>query len=561
MQLINTNEDNIIQKKEVEEFKNTQQAPSIFSEYFDAVISDTDYNKFLNDITEIYHNANESPNLDFKDKNVQKKFEDDSIAQTKSDLYQQFDLKFNSENEFNKVFDYLISQGMNDAAIEQKIRTMQPLTKMEKIMQDSMILQFKEECNSAMWKFQNKDSFDKAFETVVMQALSGEFDIIEIPKQFKALNIEKVPTMEDLKADPTLYDLHMNNDSPMLDMDWSNSREILNYLCYEEHSFDNTSQEHLPEGYDPNIVFQNGLTTGLGIDYVHTQMNNGKGYTGEGVKVAIIDSFIKGHDDIQFAEQHESPYAPEWTEPHYHGIATAGIIGSKKTGIAPNSSIYYYGENEGKDKKYRDASMIDDLQQILEHNNQNPNNKIRIVSISSPIYGDEEAQAIIKQLEEQGVWVLSSGENGKDCDAKKFGYLEKIDPMSDPNDFDNYQIYNENDSENYGNLYINSGNLTVPSDLSSSGYRHDPRPSQSWVIPVITGYYTLACQADPSMTKERFMELAERTAQVKESTMPIKDESYQNAPPLGRTKETKEIKIIDIQALLQAIEEEKALNN
>ena len=59
------------------------------------------------------------------------------------------------------------------------------------------------------------------------------------------------------------------------------------------------------------------------------------------------------------------------------------------------------------------------------------------------------------------------------------------------------------------------------------------------------------------------MRLAEETAQVKQSTEPIYvcvgDESNENDwVQQGRTEETVPIKIIDINALLQAIENEKA---
>lgn len=145
--------------------------------------------------------------------------------------------------------------------------------------------------------------------------------------------------------------------------------------------------------------------------------------------------------------------------------------------------------------------------------------------------------------------------------------------MGNPNDFDNYQIENGsridimsdgtvNTTIRENLLYINSGDRTVPDPSSPTAYRHDSRASQSWSIPVIAGYYTLACQADPSMTKEKFMRLAEETAQVKTSTIPISkcigdpDNEYDWVDN-GRSEQTTNIKIIDINALLKAIEAEK----
>lgn len=69
--------------------------------------------------------------------------------------------------------------------------------------------------------------------------------------------------------------------------------------------------------------------------------------------------------------------------------------------------------------------------------------------------------------------------------------------------------------------YKNSGDRTVPDPSSPTAYRHDSRLTKSWSIPVIAGYYTLARQADSGMTSEQFMKLANKTAQVKESTKPL----------------------------------------
>ena len=126
--------------------------------------------------------------------------------------------------------------------------------------------------------------------------------------------------------------------------------------------------------------------------------------------------------------------------------------------------------------------------------------------------------------------------------------------MGDADDFNNYQINHPNDYEHpeYG-LYVTSGNRTVPDPTNETAYRHDSRASASWAIPVVAGYYALACQADPSMTPEKFKQLAAETARVQEST------TWKNPRDQfeGRTEETVPIKIIDINALLQRIDEKK----
>ena len=130
--------------------------------------------------------------------------------------------------------------------------------------------------------------------------------------------------------------------------------------------------------------------------------------------------------------------------------------------------------------------------------------------------------------------------------------------MGDPNDFNNYQINRGEWNQNA--LYVTSGNRTVPDPSSETAYRHDSRASASWAIPVVAGYYALACQASPDMTPQKFMELAHQTAHIQESNTYVYEanDKERQGIPIGRSKETMPIQIIDIKALLEAIETEKS---
>ena len=162
------------------------------------------------------------------------------------------------------------------------------------------------------------------------------------------------------------------------------------------------------------------------------------------------------------------------------------------------------------------------------------------------------------KLTKSGVWVLSSEQFWKN-----FGYLEKIDPMGDPNDFDNYQVYLGR-SQGEKTIYVNSGDRTVPFSNSETAYRHDSLACCSWAIPAVAGYYALACQVadklDLKMTPEKFITLARDTAQIRESTLPVVDQyaikTSDGYIPVTRSEETEKIRILDIDSLLTAIEEE-----
>ncbi len=396
------------------------------------------------------------------------------------------------------------------------------------------------------YKFDSDESFDNAFNLLYEKykdygaQLQGRIsdDLVKFaphipPEQIMArLNSGK---FEYIGVD--FQNLEFN------DVDLSKYTEAFKYVNFNEKTFAKVSSEHLPEGFNPQEIFEKGKTIGLGIDEVHKM-----GYTGEGVSYAIIDSGTldtdgNQHNDIHFKEYNVSKYADKSEIDHFHGRATSYIAQE----IAPNADCYYFAVQNGKNMN---APVLDSLKSILEKNKSLPDNKkIRFVSMSMPLYGGEEAKKVVKELEAQGVWVYYSG-----CpEDSQRGYLEKINPNGDQNDFDNYQI--RAGSENM--IYVNAGDRTVPDSTSPTAYRHDSMASQSWSIPVIAGYYVLACQADQKMTPKKFMELANKTAQVKESTKPIRVGEGDNSIQVGRTTEKVPIKIIDIKALLQAIEKAK----
>ncbi len=497
LKFININNDEYVQKTEIEQFIGKQKSPSIFNDYFNSMSKDIDNRTFLNDMTNIMDKAitknNQLPEFDFINENDAIKFqqlneqqEQEDIAPLKQEALRLYGVKVENMEEFENLFN-----------------------KFMKEIQDN-----------------------------------GDPDFT-IFQKFSELGYTKPITMEMVKASNS-YSITVPKDIVFEDMDWSSSREVFNYLSFNDKTFSKTSKQNLPEGYDPREVFDKGKTVGLGIDEVHAM-----GYTGKGVSVAICDWQLKPHKDLNIKEYHCADYA-SIVDNYFHASAVTGIVAGKQTGVAPDSDVYFFAEFADQSEN-GGTDMVNTLQSIINKNKElSDDKKIRVISISGPIYGDEEhASALVKELTDSGVWVLHADEFWKN-----FGYLEKKDPMGDPNDFNNYQI---NRGEwNASALYVNSGSRTVPDPSNKTAYRHDSRASASWAIPVVAGYYVLACQVDPKMTPEKFIELAHQTARIQESTTYIYEDKDRNAEgiPIGRSTETKPIQIIDIKALLQTIENE-----
>lgn len=481
IKLINTNNDNIIQKSEVEAYLKQNTSPSIFTEYFSSIQTNTDIKVFENELINISSSNQNSV------KTAQAKLK----SQFYDNFYQGYGYRFRSDEDFETAFNQAAEFACKTENIE--------------------------------------ESFYNKFAELIP-------DITKIPQ---------IELMERINSGKFSYICNDFQKIVFEDVDLSKYEEAFKRISFNEKTFAKVSPEHLPKGFNPQEVLEKGKTIGLGIDEVHNM-----GYTGEGVSYAIIDSGVTPHNDLKIKEYNIAESAKDWPWlNHFHGSAVSYIAQE----IAPDADCYYYATYNGGEM---DKPVLENLKSILEKNKRLPENqKIRFVSMSMPLYGGEEAKQVAAELEAQGVWVYYSG-----CpEDHNSGYLEKIDPNGDPDDFNNYQI----SAGRAGDLYVNSGSRTVPDPSSPDAYRHDSPASQSWSIPVIAGYYTLACQADPSMTKERFMELAEQTAQIKQSTEPnwvcigSNNEDENSWIKQGRSTDTVEIKIIDIKALLQAIEAEK----
>ena len=388
------------------------------------------------------------------------------------------------------------------------------------------------------YKFRNKNEFNQAYTNLLAECIRNGLRVESVIEKITEVKLKSPITMEYIKESGN-YQVYLPVDEVFDEnVDWSKSADVLKYLSYYDKTFSKTPLEHLPEGFDPKLIFENGKSIGLNIDKVHN-----RGYTGKGVGYAIIDSCIGKHNHLKFKEYH-TDFVKEINNNEIHGAAVSSVAQD----IAPDADCYYYA----REMAANTDDVVSNLKAILEKNKSLPDDKkIRIVSVSFGLDMFKGADKVVKELEKQGVWVFYSG---SDEDMMK-GYLEKKNPAGDINDFNNYQVVVGNENT----LYVNSGDRTVADpNAGPDAYRHDSRASQSWSIPVIAGYYVLACQADPKMTKEKFLKYAEETAHVVQSTLPVYEENNNNSENIqivGRTKETIPIKIIDIDALINKIEQ------
>ena len=372
---------------------------------------------------------------------------------------------------------------------------------------------------------------------------------------------------------------------------WSNSKDVLDLISFYDDSFGDDCT--FPDWYNPHEVFEKWKSIGLGIETVHE-----KWYTWKWVEVAIVDNpFL--HKDIPVCEYYKSENNPEL---QFHWAAVSSILVGRETWVAPDANLHFV----------ESASQTDD-RDIYENLSKLKDKDIKIISMSFTLYQEwmftseelekwtkDKVSWLVKELNENWTWVLSGDEF-----IKNFGLLGMKNPMWDSDDFKNYQVTRPDlrtleTREKYINypdeledpkgkfqqdfwketksmedlIFINCGDRTVADIVDADDetlkpatvYRHGRIWGTSWAIPAVAGYYALACQADPNMNPERFMQLARDTAQiVKISDFPEDmtnmtlwryDISKYNEIPEA-PKIPSEIKVLDINALIQRIEDEK----
>ncbi|MDU5211609.1 MAG: hypothetical protein E6441_18010, partial [Clostridium sp.] len=128
------------------------------------------------------------------------------------------------------------------------------------------------------------------------------------------------------------------------------------------------------------------------------------------------------------------------------------------------------------------------------------------------IKGSVELEEAIRKAEENNIEVLCLIPGNK---INKFQSLTRIS-YGDVNDFNNYKPYFYTNTPD-DTLYVPTDKKTYASFLGEDKYAYDSWGGRSSIVPYVAGLYALACQADNSITFEKFLEVADKTAYEAES--------------------------------------------
>ena len=316
---------------------------------------------------------------------------------------------------------------------------------------------------------------------------------------------------------------------------------MLKHISFDKEAFKDFPKENLPEGWNPDEIFELGKNPGMNVQKMHDM-----GYTGKGIAVAVVDTPIIMHNDIKSSlvgyEVMNNALAFNMSA-DFHGQATSDILCGDETGVAPDSKLIYFATQDNKNDGLQALRRILEINSEAKKNNQ-PENKIKVVSLSwgfnEGMEGYDEFRALLKELYDSGVFVVTADFNMIDesITGGKFARctLEKKDQQGNPNDFNNYIATLDIPGYPDNTLFVLCGDKTVASATNPNSFRHDSQGSTSWSVPTLAGVYTCALQCAEEngieLTPKLFWDYAYKTG----------IEMYDNGKMVG--------KAIDAEALI-----------
>ncbi|MCU0914185.1 MAG: S8 family serine peptidase [Planctomycetes bacterium] len=290
----------------------------------------------------------------------------------------------------------------------------------------------------------------------------------------------------------------------LTELDLRDHREALLRL-----SFDNLTRwpkkASLPDGFDPNVLLEEGKNPGLGIRQLHAQ-----GIDGRGVRMAIVDLPLR-QDHHEYADRlvgyENVGVVSRLGAAQIHGPAVASIAVGRDCGVAPGASLHFFA--------FMPMSMPDNeiycgiIDTILQRNEQLPSTeRIRVVSISYGMFSRrpqyDRWRQTVERARRQGVLIVT-------CDSAflDYGTLVRV-PGADPDDPANYR------KGRYGSpsavLLVPAGHRTIASERSPQTYKYDPLGGMSWSAPYLAGLAALAFQVEPGLDPDELVSLLTATA-------------------------------------------------
>lgn len=258
-------------------------------------------------------------------------------------------------------------------------------------------------------------------------------------------------------------------------------------------------------------IMENGKNPGLGIRALH-----GRGITGEGVSVAIMDEpiFLESPEFSDRIADYYECYGVD-SQGGMHGNAVTSILAGKTCGVAPGVKVYYVAAPSGSSDS---AYWADGLNWIIDKNETLPENeKIRLVSASGNFSGPEcnfenqkKWEDAVARAKAAGILVISCSV-GTDTHFTSGGYYDYADPDNIQNARNGWWNYGQSEpeptQEGIISVPVNFRTTLEQYDKGDYFFRYAGQGGESWGVPYAAGVLALGWQINPQLSPDEIKEL------------------------------------------------------
>lgn len=350
---------------------------------------------------------------------------------------------------------------------------------------------------------QIRATFDRPRPSVDFLLVGLEFSPADDPDNFHELDTGRTRTLvlrnlEDLDAIDKQFGLF---GASLARLDLRDQLLTLRGLNFDSNTVWPPAA-HLPNGFFPRKLLEDGMNPGLGVRKLHRA-----GIDGRGIHVAIIDQpLLVDHGEyIGQIERYEAVSTPP-DPAQMHGTAVASILVGRRLGVAPGARLSFYAVPMWQSDC---APLADALERILDRNAAAPQrDRVRIVSISTAMFPQWPHRsrwlAACERASKEGVWVLTCEQSAD------FSYGMFNRRSGDPDDPASYR--RGRDLIAKSSLGVPAGGRTTASELGPDVYTYWARAGKSWCTPYLAGVIALGFQVDPDLTPQRARQLLITTA-------------------------------------------------
>lgn len=248
-----------------------------------------------------------------------------------------------------------------------------------------------------------------------------------------------------------------------------------------------------------------------GFDKIGTQKAWDKGYTGKGVKIAILDTGVATHSDLAVAGGVSMvDYTTSYDDDNGHGTHVAGILAAKRdgvgiAGVAPDAQIYIVkilnsqGKGNGLDLLKGINWAIDNDMDIIN------------VSLGTPTSTNLAQQAVDRAINAGIIVVTSSGNTGTaDGTGSNLTFPGTMDSVVTVGAVDENLNRASFSSTGSGVDFVAPG-VSIVSTSKTGGY--ESRSGTSMASPYIAGMFAILKEAFPTETSTQLIARLKASAQ------------------------------------------------